>query len=225
MWPLPIEAVVFDMDGLLVDTEILCQRVMVDLAGELGRDLPLPVFLSMVGSSAGQSAGILRDHFGDEAMVQHFLTGFRERFHAIEAADIALKAGVVELLDELDARDLPYAIATSSPHAEIERNLRSHGLQPRFRAAIARGDYANGKPHPEPYLMAAAALGVPPERCLALEDSHNGVRSAHAAGMMTVMVPDLLEPTEEIRGLCVAVAESLHEVRALLDAAPPERQA
>jgi beta-phosphoglucomutase-like phosphatase (HAD superfamily) len=74
-----------------------------------------------------------------------------------------------------------------------------------------------GKPHPEPFLKAAAALGVDPADCLALEDSHNGVRAASAAGMMTVMVPDMLDPTEEMRTLCVRIAVDLHEVRELLE--------
>jgi beta-phosphoglucomutase-like phosphatase (HAD superfamily) len=77
------------------------------------------------------------------------------------------------------------------------------------------------KPHPAPYLEAARRLDVAPTACLALEDSHNGVRAAHAAGMMTVMVPDLLDPTEEMHDLCLHIAESLHAVRALLDAPPP----
>ena len=81
---------------------------------------------------------------------------------------------------------------------------------------VAQGDYAAGKPAPDPFLRAAERLGVAPELCLALEDSHNGVRSAASAGMMTVMIPDLLEATEEMRGLCRAVARDLHEVRLFL---------
>ena len=83
---------------------------------------------------------------------------------------------------------------------------------------VAAGDYERGKPNPDPFLTAANRLGVAPEACLALEDSHNGVRAAHAAGMMTVMVPDLLEATEEMRGLCLAIAESLHCVREMIEA-------
>jgi len=88
----------------------------------------------------------------------------------------------------------------------------------RFDLLITGDDVVRGKPDPEPFLKAAAALGVDPVRCLALEDSHNGVRAAHAAGMMTVMVPDLLDPTEEMHAKCVHIAESLHEVLRLLRA-------
>src|ERR1700741_4314232 len=86
----------------------------------------------------------------------------------------------------------------------------------RFDEIICRGDYEKGKPAPDPFLKAAERLGVEPRLCLALEDSYNGVRSASAAGMMTIMVPDLLEPTDEIRGLCIFVARDLHEVRGLI---------
>ncbi len=90
----------------------------------------------------------------------------------------------------------------------------------RFDQIICRGDYENGKPAPDPFLTAAERLGVQPRLCLALEDSHVGVRSASAAGMMTVMVPDLLEPTEALRAQCVLVARDLHQVRDLFMARP-----
>jgi beta-phosphoglucomutase-like phosphatase (HAD superfamily) len=86
----------------------------------------------------------------------------------------------------------------------------------RFRCIVAHGDYERHKPDPEPFLKAASGLAVEPELCLAIEDSHHGVRAASAAGMMTIMVPDLLPPIEEISALCVHVASDLHEVRDLI---------
>ena len=94
----------------------------------------------------------------------------------------------------------------------MEAHLGRSGIIPRFHAVVARGDYARGKPNPDPFLTAAARLGISPEDCLALEDSHNGVRAASSAGMMTVMVPDLLDATEEMQALCVQIARDLHEV-------------
>ena len=118
--------------------------------------------------------------------------------------------------DLLDALGLPRAIATSSAHETVQAHLSAHGLTHRFDVVVGHGDYAQSKPAPDPFLLAAERLAVPAAFCLALEDSHNGVRAAHAAGMMTVMVPDLLPATDEMRSLCLAIAESLHEVRALL---------
>jgi HAD superfamily hydrolase (TIGR01509 family) len=126
---------------------------------------------------------------------------------------VALKQGVIELLDLLDQRDLPRAIVTSSSHKTVDAYLGSTGILPRFNAVIACGDYGRGKPHPDPFLRAAAALAKHPARCLVLEDSYNGIRAAHAAGMITIMVPDLLDATDEMRELCHAVAKSLHIVR------------
>jgi HAD superfamily hydrolase (TIGR01509 family) len=127
-----------------------------------------------------------------------------------------VKPGALELLDMLDHFGIPRAIATSSSHRTVERHLAAHDLAGRFHAVVGHGDYVNGKPAPDPFLKAAERLGVAAERCLALEDSHNGVRSACAAGMMTIMVPDLLEPTEEVRHLRMHVALDLHEVRQLI---------
>ena len=122
----------------------------------------------------------------------------------------------MELLATLDDLQIPRAIATSSAHHRVQDHLLSHNLGGRFHAIVGHGDYGASKPAPDPFLVAAERLGVEPKFCLALEDSHNGVRSANAAGMMTVMVPDLLEPTDEIRALCSFVAHDLHEVRRII---------
>ena len=132
---------------------------------------------------------------------------------------LALKLGALELLDTLDQFRLPRAIATSSSRRTVERHLTAHNLMGRFAEIVGRGDYERGKPAPDPYLKAAQQLGVEPYLCLALEDSHNGIRSASSAGMMTIMVPDHLEPTDEIRGLCAFVVRDLYEVRSLILAA------
>ena len=107
-------------------------------------------------------------------------------------------------------------MATSSSRRSAQEHLTHNGVYDRFHAIVAREDVERHKPNPDPFLKAADLLGVAPEHCLALEDSHNGVRAAHAAGMMTVMVPDLLAPTDEMRSLCLAIAESLHDVRRIL---------
>jgi beta-phosphoglucomutase-like phosphatase (HAD superfamily) len=130
-----------------------------------------------------------------------------------------LKLGVLELLDTLDRFQLRRAIATSSSRQTVERHLTAHDLTGRFDVIVARGDYAAGRPAPDPFLLAAERLHIEPHLCLALEDSHNGIRSSSAAGMITIMVPDLLEPTEEISALCHVVAGDPHEVCHLIEAA------
>jgi len=214
--PRLVKAVVFDMDGLLVDTETIVFEAMQATARTSGRDLPFDVFKRMVGLPHVLSDQIVLEHFGGECDLEAWRAGVRANFRQMADAGVALKAGVCELLDALDARSLPRAVATSSNRESVEYSLGPHGLLTRFHAFVTRDEQVNHKPHPEPFLKAAAALGVAPEDCLALEDSHNGVRSASAAGMMTVMVPDMLDPTEEMRTLCVRIAADLHEVRELL---------
>lgn len=224
--PREVRAVVFDMDGLLVDSEAVYCRALVDQAGAMGLDLPTEVIHGMIGHPWAASAGLLSAHFGPDFDTDGFRTVTVERFYELAKAKIALKAGVVELLDHLDAAALPRAIATSSQRREVDHHIGFHGLLDRFQAIVAHGDYARGKPHPDPYLVAAERLGVEPGLCLALEDSYNGVRAACAAGMMTVMVPDLLQPTAEMEERCVRIARDLHEVRGMLARqayrAPPE---
>jgi len=218
MLPRPVQAVIFDMDGLLIDSEVVYREAILAAAAARGHDLPLALFHQMIGAPIVQNRELLFAHFGEDIDIEGLLEDSALRFHEIFELEDRIKAGVVELLDELDARGLARAIATSSHRQSVERHLTPGGLLARFDAVIARGDYARGKPSPDPFLAAARALGVAPQACLALEDSHNGVRAAHAAGMMTVMVPDLLEASEEMESLCVAVVASLHDVREMLQA-------
>jgi HAD superfamily hydrolase (TIGR01509 family) len=224
MLPRPVRAVVFDMDGLLVDSEAVFRDSMMHVARERGHDLPLEVFLRMVGLPALSSRAVALDHFGDDFPIDEFNAAVWAHAKAHhEDIGVALKAGVTELLDHLDDAGLPRAVATSSSHAAVQHQLGNSGILERFQAIVAAGDYARGKPNPDPFLKAAELLGADPVHCLALEDSHNGVRAAHAAGMMTIMVPDLLAATDEMRERCIAIAESLHDVRAMLTS--PARRA
>lgn len=209
-------AVIFDMDGLLFDTETLYQEAIVMAAAAKGHDVASGIFVRTIGLPHHHVRSLLLGHFGDAFPIDDFLTAWTEHFWILAETRLALKPGAVELLDALDELGLSRAIATSSMHRTVQHHLTSHGLTERFHAIVGNGDYTAGKPAPDPFLKAADRLGVDPRLCLALEDSHNGVRSACAAGMMTVMVPDLLPPTDVMRDLCVAVIADLHGVRQLL---------
>jgi HAD superfamily hydrolase (TIGR01509 family) len=209
-------AVVFDMDGLLFDTETLYQEAILLAAAEGGHEVAPDVFNRTVGLPWAQSRALLLSHFGETFPVDEFQETWVRHFWVIAETRLALKPGALELLDTLDQLRLPRAIATSSYRPTVERHLTAHNLMGRFKEIVGHGDYESGKPAPDPFLTAAERLGVEPRLCLALEDSHNGVRSASSAGMMTIMVPDLLEPTEEIRALCTFVVDDLHKVRRLI---------
>jgi beta-phosphoglucomutase-like phosphatase (HAD superfamily) len=211
-------AVIFDMDGLLFDTEALWQEALLSAAAEGGNEIRISdeVYNKSIGVRRSQCRALFLSHFGEDFLFDDFHANWVRHFWLIAQNTHALKSGALELLEILDQFRLPRAIATSSSRKSVERHLTSHGLMDRFDELICRGDYEMGKPAPDPFLKAAGRLGVEPRLCLALEDSHIGVRSASAAGMMTVMVPDLLEATEEMCALCTFVARDLLQVRDLL---------
>jgi HAD superfamily hydrolase (TIGR01509 family) len=211
-------AVIFDMDGLLFDTEALWQAALLAAAAAAGRAIPDAVYDGCIGVRRSQCGPLFRAHLGQDFRFEDFHADWTRQFWRIAEDGPALKPGVTALLETLDRLALPRAIATSSSRPTAQRHLAAHGLTDRFHALVCRGDYDNGKPAPDPFQKAAEALGVQPRSCLALEDSHLGVRSASAAGMMTVMVPDLLAATDEIAALCVLVARDLHQVRDLVAA-------
>jgi HAD superfamily hydrolase (TIGR01509 family) len=214
--PRPVAAVVFDMDGVLFDTETQYEKAAIAAGRELGVEITSEFFRTTVGSPWPVVRQQLLDRYGADLAVDELAETSRRLFLELTETQEILKPGVVELLDLLDALRLPRAVATSSSRPTVERHLRRHGLVDRFGGIAAHGDYARHKPHPDPFLKAAELLGVDPTACLAIEDSHHGVRSASSAGMMTVMVPDLLPATDEICALCLHVVSDLHAVRRLL---------
>ena len=217
VFPRPIEAVVFDMDGLLIDSEGVVRVAIIQAGANLGFEMPISLCAAMIGLPDKQGIQTIRDHFGPDFPMERYLAEERRQIDLLLAEGVVLKTGVLEILDHLDRRSIPRAVATSSSRRSAREHLSHNGIYDRFSAIVAREDVERHKPNPDPFLKAAALLGVAPEHCLALEDSHNGVRAAHAAGMMTVMVPDLLEPTDEMHAKCVAIAESLHHVVELIE--------
>ena len=209
----PFSAVVFDMDGTLLDTELVFRDIVFEVTKNLGYEMRDEIHLRMVGSSHEATNGFLVEAYGVSFPYALFDEQCRAAFRLRMAEDVPLKSGAMEILKEIRARGLPTAVATSSRRHHADPHLKAAGLFDLFDTIVTRDDVENPKPHPEPYLTAARRLGVAPALCLAIEDSHSGVRAAHSAGMQTVMVPDLVRPSEEIVALCAAVMDSLHHVR------------
>jgi HAD superfamily hydrolase (TIGR01509 family) len=214
--PNPLDAVIFDLDGLLLDSECVYERITREALNAMGFPMPASLYARMIGLPGPDCDVLLRETLGPDFSSDQFIKHFRALAEPHFAAGVPLKTGALEILDELDAHGVAKAIATSSSRQGVEIKLRGAGLSRRFEVIATATDVPRGKPHPDVFLEAARALGVQAAQCVALEDSHNGVRAAHAAGMAPIMVPDLLEPDTKIAALCVAVAQDLHEARRLL---------
>ena len=214
--PCPLDAVIFDMDGLLLDTERLQRDAMTGAGRALGYPFDDLLFERIVGIHRDGNRVTLAEHFGAEFPLDAFYLDSDARFAGLSAGGIPLRPGVVELLDHLAARGVPCGVATSTLSPRAEQHLRHVGLFDRFATVVTRSDVERPKPAPDPYLLAAERLGARPAHCLALEDSPNGIRAAAAAGMAVVMIPDILPPTAETEGLVRATLPSLADVLALL---------
>ena len=209
----PFQAVIFDMDGTVLDTESVFKTIVFEVCTDLGFEMTDAVHTSMVGSSHERTNQLLVEAYGMAFPYTQFDERCRISMHERTHAGVPVKTGARELLAELRERNIPTAIATSSRSPHAHKHLGAVGLLDMFATIVTRDDVIHPKPHPEPYLTAAARLGIDPLQCLALEDSPSGVRAAHAAGMQTIMVPDLVHPSAEIRALGIAIVESLDHVR------------
>ncbi|WP_421994667.1 HAD family hydrolase [Reyranella sp.] len=212
----PVEAALFDMDGLLLDTEALYIEAMQAAAETLGRDLPMDLCHAMVGVPGHECNLMIEAHYGEGFSIAEFRGHFSAHLRRLLEAGIPLKPGVVELLEFLAGRGLKLAVATSAGRATAENHLGKAGLLDRFQAVATRDDVEHAKPDPGVYLEAARRLGVPPRHCLAFEDSNIGLAAAHAAGAMAFMVPDLLQPLPESRARSVDILPDLHAALDLL---------
>jgi len=208
-------AVIFDMDGLLLDSEPLYRVTWQTAAAELGCPIDDEFYAQFVGRGNDESERLLQERFGDALPLNEFRLRWRRDFdERLDRAPLARKPGAIELLDFLDAAAIPKALATSSPRSIALRCLGD--LATRF-AALAFGDeVAHSKPSPDLFLLTAQRLGIAPSQCLVLEDSAAGVRAARAAGMEVIMVPDLIEPSEEIAKMALRVCKSLNDIPVII---------
>ena len=213
----PIRGILFDMDGLVLDSERLYTRFWMESAHLLGYPMTLQQALGMrsLNREAGQAK--LIEYFGpgiSYSQVRNLRIRLMDAY--IEEHGIAPKPGIRELLAFLKAQGIRTAIASSSPMENIHRHLAANGLLDAFDQLCSGYEVPNGKPAPDIYLYAASRLGLKAEECLALEDSPAGIESGYRAGCLPVMIPDQDQPDEKLLPMLYARADSLADVIGLL---------
>ncbi|WP_374350500.1 HAD family hydrolase [Chitinimonas sp.] len=208
-------AILFDMDGLMIDSERIVLAQWRIAAAEQGMVFDDALLISMVGLHEKLCHALLKQRFPG-----HDLDSLFARTDALYAAEVEnglpLKGGIIELLQWLEQIGMPRAVATSTKRVRAEQKLRLAGLDRFFELVVSGDDIEHPKPAPDIYLQAAARLGVDPQRCLVLEDSDPGVRAALAAGMTAIQIPDLKPPSDALLAMGHRVLPSLHEAHQLL---------
>ena len=186
----PCRFVVFDLDGLLIDTEPTFEEAARRLLARRGKELDMAVMRAMMGAPAREVLPLFAERHQLADAHDVLASEYRDDFFAaLGDQPVRLLPGALELLDLLKQQRVPHGMATSSTLAYVERVLTPHRLLPRFQFVLTADDVQQGKPHPEIYEKAAARFGCRPEEMLVLEDSVNGLRSAKAAGARCVVVP------------------------------------
>ena len=210
------KAIIFDMDGVILDSETISDKTWAITQKEMGAVTDKD-FLNMCrGTNLNDTLNILHQVFGPDFDAQKFLDRSIELFHQIEETQgIPLMPYVHETLEYLSQR-YTLALASSTNGEAVKRQLTNTGVIDYFKTRTTGEQVVHSKPDPEIYLMACHSLGLEPAECVAVEDSPNGIRSAHAAGIPVIMVPDKIAPTPELEALCWKICPSLKSLAEFL---------
>ena len=212
-----IKLIIFDMDGLILDTEKLYLEYGLEVFKELGYEITEEIFLGTVGMTDKSSGEYYSKLYGENFDYNIIVEKIDVKL-LVTSKDgkVGLKNGLFELLKFLDENDVKKVVATSTARKKAEFMLENAGILDRFDFLVCGDEVKKGKPNPEIFLKAAEIAGVDPKNCMVLEDSHNGLRAANSAGMLPVMIPDLLEINEEIEKIVFKNLKTLDNVIEIL---------
>lgn len=211
-----IKAIIFDMDGVILDSETISDITWRKAAEEKGLTVNEEILNACRGSNKNDTITTLKNYYGSDFDSEAFLERTSELFHEIEEKDgIPLMPYAKEILAYLKPR-YHLALASSTRGLTVERQLRTAGVIDFFESRTTGEMVIHSKPNPEIYLMACKSIGMEPGECAAIEDSLNGIRSAYAAGLHPLMVIDKIQPTEEIKKKCEFIFDSLEGLKTIL---------
>ena len=211
---LSFDAVIFDADGTLFDTETLMYEVWVEIGRDMGLSITIPEYLHYVGLNRKAVLDVMRERIGPDFDGADFMVRCVARLsERIEEEGVPLKPGVREILELLHQKGIPAGLATSTHRVRTDRRLELCGLGEYFSAVVTGDEVSKGKPDPEIYCAVCGKLNVSPNACLAVEDSRNGILSAHHAGLKVAMIPDMVPPTAELEEIALQKFSSLLELR------------
>ncbi|MBQ6034584.1 MAG: HAD family phosphatase [Ruminococcus sp.] len=205
-----LKGAIFDMDGLMIDTEKLYLKFWIQSAKDFGYDMKPEHVYAIRSMARKYSIPTLKGFLGEDCPTEE-IRAHRTELMAeyINEHGLEVKKGLFELLYYLKGREIKMAVATATPRSRTTEYLEKIGAAKFFSAVICGDMVETGKPAPDIYLTAARELGLPPEECAAFEDSPNGIKAAHAAGCHAIMIPDMTQPDDEIKPLLSAVYENL----------------
>lgn len=207
------DAVVFDMDGVIFDSERLVLECWEKIGAEYHLEGMREAFLPCIGTNNTRTREIVLEYYGEDFPYDEFCRESSRLYHSIvDQGGLPVKTGVRELLSYLQDSRIPVAVASSTRLAVVTQELQQAGLYRYFGVVMGGDQLKRSKPEPDIYLMTCEKLGVRPEHSFAIEDSYNGIRSAYNAGMKPIMVPDMLPPTEEMQDKSVIVLGDLLQV-------------
>ncbi|MCR4734469.1 MAG: HAD family phosphatase [Treponema sp.] len=210
------KAVIFDMDGVLLDTESICDKTWDLAAKEMKIQTQADLVNECRGTNKDDSIRILKRILGQDFDAEHFMSLTSDYFHKIEfSTGIPLMPFAKEILEYLRPK-YKLALASSTHRTAVTRQLTNAGLISYFDTITTGDQVLHSKPDPEIYRMACESIGEKAEDCIAIEDSPNGIKSAHSAGLSVIMIPDRIAPTPEVTALCCNVFEHLDGVKGIL---------